>query len=336
MVVANEKMKRIALLLILLIVILFFCGLMVGAVSIPFGEVLRILTGDVTCKESWRFIVLETRLPQTLTALLAGGALAVSGLLLQTAFRNPLAAPDIFGVTSGASLMVAWVTMGSAFTQLPILLQHLTAVSAAFVGAMIVTLIIWGCSKLVHNSVMLIIVGIMIGYLASSAITLLNFYATEQGVKNYAVWGMGNFGNVSLAQMPGFAAVCTIVTLSSLLLVKPLNAMLLGEHYADNLGISYHTSRNLLLLLTGLLTAVVTAYCGPISFIALAVPHIARLLLKSGDHHKLLPVTILSGCAVALLCNVLTALPKDHGTLPLNAVTPFIGAPVIIYVLLKH
>jgi iron complex transport system permease protein len=189
---------------------------------------------------------------------------------------------------------------------------------------------------MVKSNVVLIIIGIMVGYLASSAITLLNFFATEEGVKNYAVWGMGNFGNVSLDQMPFFATVCVLATASTLLLMKPLNALLLGERYAENLGIKVREVRNVLMLLTGLLTAIVTAYCGPIAFIALAVPHIARFLLHTSNHRQLLPMTILSGCAIALLCNVLTCLPGDDGVLPLNAVTPLIGAPVIIYVIMKR
>jgi iron complex transport system permease protein len=329
-------MVRRYTILLFAIALLFMAGLVVGSVDIPVGDVFNILLGKGDERESWRYIVLESRLPQTLTATLAGGALAVSGLLLQTAFRNPLAAPDIFGVTSGASLMVAIVTLGTSLYSLPVLLQHFTVVAAAFVGAMAVTVLIWALSKMVKSNVVLIIIGIMVGYLASSAITLLNFFATEEGVKNYAVWGMGNFGNVSLDQMPFFATVCVLATASTLLLMKPLNALLLGERYAENLGIKVREVRNVLMLLTGLLTAIVTAYCGPIAFIALAVPHIARFLLHTSNHRQLLPMTILSGCAIALLCNVLTCLPGDDGVLPLNAVTPLIGAPVIIYVIMKR
>ena len=189
---------------------------------------------------------------------------------------------------------------------------------------------------MLRNNVMLIIIGVMIGYLSYSAITLLNFFATKEGVKNFAVWGMGNFGNVSMEQMPVFASLAILGSLSTLLLVKPLNAMLLGERYAENLGVNVQRTRNLLILITGLLTAVVTAFCGPIAFVALAVPHIARLLLRTSDHRHLLPITILMGSVVALFCNVLTTLPSDLGILPLNAVTPIIGAPVIIYVIIKR
>lgn len=330
-------MKTRLLYFVLSLAIVFLCGvgLVHGSVDIPLHEVWNVIFGNDVQKESWRFIIIENRLPQVITALLAGGALAVSGLLLQTAFRNPLAAPDIFGITSGAALAVALLTLAPAVSA-SYMVSGFSSVTAAFIGAVAVTALIWTVGKMVHNHVMLIIIGIMIGYLASSAITLLNFFATKEGVKNFAVWGMGNFGNVSMNQMPFFATVTLLATSATLLLIKPLNALLMGENYAENLGINVHRVRNILLVVTGLLTAIVTAFCGPIAFIALAVPHIARLLLQTSDHRHLLPVTILTGCVVALLCNVLTTLPGESGILPLNAVTPIIGAPVIIYVIIKE
>lgn len=323
------------ILLLLLAVFLFGVSLVHGSVDIPLHAVCDILLGKTVERESWYFILMESRVPQALTAWLAGGALAVSGLLLQTAFRNPLAAPDIFGVTSGASLAVALLTLSPA-AWLSGTLSYLSSVAAAFVGAVAVTALIWTLGKMVRSAVVLIILGIMIGYLASSAIMLLNFFATEEGVKNFTVWGMGSFGNVSMEQMPMFALGTIVVTTATLLLMKPLNALLMGENYAENLGIQVRGIRNLLLMVTGLLTAVVTAFCGPIAFLSLAVPHIARLLLRTSNHQQLLPVTILAGSATALLCNVLTTLPGESGILPLNAVTPIIGAPVIIYIILKR
>jgi iron complex transport system permease protein len=213
---------------------------------------------------------------------------------------------------------------------------YVSSVVAAFVGATAVTAVIWMFSRMVRSNIVLIIIGIMMGYLASSGITLLNYFATEEGVKSFAVWGMGNFGNVAMSQMPFFATVTLLATGSTLLLMKPLNALLMGEHYAESLGIDVRRARNILLVLTGILTAVVTAFCGPIAFIALAVPHIGRLMLRTSNHRQLLPVTILTGSAIALLCNVLTILPGDGSILPLNAVTPLIGAPVIIYVIIKR
>ena len=330
-------MKTRLLYFVLSLAIVFLCGvgLVHGSVDIPLHEVWNVIFGNDVQKESWRFIIIENRLPQVITALLVGGALAVSGLLLQTAFRNPLAAPDIFGVTSGAALAVALLTLAPAVSA-SYMVSGLSSVTAAFIGAVAVTALIWTVGKMVHNHVMLIIIGIMIGYLASSAITLLNFFATKEGVKSFAVWSMGNFGNVSMNQMPFFATVTLLATSATLLLIKPLNALLMGENYAENLGINVHRVRNILLVVTGLLTAIVTAFCGPIAFIALAVPHIARLLLQTADHRHLLPVTILTGSMVALLCNVLTTLPGESGILPLNAVTPIIGAPIIIYVIIKE
>ena len=328
-------MRRFYIISFIAIIALFAISLMHGSIDIPCTDVAGILLGRPCPNASWEYIVLQTRLPQALTAMLAGAALSVSGLLLQTTFRNPLAAPDIFGVTSGASLAMALLTLaptalaGEAMSGLP-------AVAAAFLGAIAVTALIWMASRIVRSSVMLIIIGIMVGYVASSAITLLNFFATEQGVKLFSVWGMGSFGNVSMQQMPLFASITALTTLATLLLAKPLNAMLLGEAYAENLGINTRLTRDLLLIATGLLTAVATAYCGPVAFISLAVPHLARLTLHTSDHHKLLPATMMWGCCVALLCNVLTALPGEAGILPLNAITPLIGAPVIIYVILRN
>lgn len=327
------------LLLSLLTLLLFIANLLWGAVRIPVGEVFNILCGGEAAKASWAFIVLESRLPQALTALLAGGALSVSGLMLQTAFRNPLADPFVFGVNSGAGLGVALVMLAfggtivaGAFT----FYGFLAVMVGAFVGAMAVMGVVFFFSTIVRNGVMLLIVGIMTGYLASSAISILNFFATEEGVRSYMLWGMGNFGGVSMGQMPMFAAVVLLGLAASLALVKPLNALLLGEHYAQNLGVSVRGVRRWLLVVTGVLAAVVTAYCGPVSFIGLAVPHITRLLLHTDDHRVLLPVTILCGSAVALLCNALCSLPGELGTIPLNAVTPLLGAPVILYVILKN
>jgi iron complex transport system permease protein len=206
---------------------------------------------------------------------------------------------------------------------------------AAFVGAMAVMSLIFFFSTLVRNNVMLLIVGIMIGYISNSAISLLNFFATDEGVKSYMVWGMGSFGGVSMDMMPLFAVVTMAGLLGAVVLIKPLNALLLGDRYAENLGIDIVRTRNLLLIVTGLLTAIVTAFCGPVAFIGLAVPHIARLMLHTDNHRSLLPATILMGAVVALLCNLLCVLPGESGVIPLNAITPLIGAPVIIYIIAK-
>ena len=320
----------------LLIIVLFVLNLVMGSVSIPVGDVFCILMGDRSLKPSWQFIVLESRLPQAITATLCGGALAVSGLMLQTAFRNPLAGPSVFGINSGAGLGVALVMLllGGGLSVGSLQVSGFAAVLvAAFVGAMAVMALIFFFSTLVRNNVMLLIVGIMIGYITNSAISLLNFFATDEGVKSYMVWGMGSFSGVSMANMPVFAGVTLLGLFASLLLIKPLNALLLGDRYAENLGVDILRVRNWLLIVTGLLTAVTTAFCGPVAFIGLAVPHIARLLLSTDNHRVLLPATILCGAVVALVCNLLCFLPGETGVIPLNAVTPLIGAPVIIYVI---
>ena len=328
------------LLLALIIVVLFAVNILVGSVSIPAEDILHILAGDEDgVKPSWRYIVLQSRLPQAVTATLAGGALAVSGLMLQTAFRNPLAGPSVFGINSGAGLAVALVMllMGGGFSAGSVSVSGFVAVlSAAFVGAMAVMAVIFLFSTMVRNNVMLLIIGIMIGYIANSAISLLNFFATDEGVRSYMVWGMGSFSGVSTNMMPWFVSVTVMSLLASLLLIKPLNALMLGDRYAENLGVNIIRTRNWLLVITGLLTAIVTAFCGPVAFIGLAVPHIARLLFRTDNHRLLMPVTILCGSVVALLCNVLCFLPGETGVIPLNAVTPLIGAPVIIYVIMRR
>ena len=321
-----------------LIIVLFALNLVMGSVSIPIADVFSILAGDKTLKPSWQFIVLESRLPQAITAMLCGGALAVSGLMLQTAFRNPLAGPSIFGINSGAGLGVALVMLllGGGLSVGSLQIGGFAAILiAAFIGAMAVMALIFFFSTLVRNNVMLLIVGIMIGYISNSAISLLNFFATDEGVKSYMVWGMGSFGGVSMANMPVFAGVTLIGLFGALLLIKPLNALLLGDRYAENLGVNILRVRNRLLIVTGLLTAVTTAFCGPVAFIGLAVPHIARLLLTTDNHRVLLPATILCGAVVALVCNLICFLPGESGVIPLNAVTPLIGAPVIIYVIAR-
>lgn len=322
----------------LTIVVMFALNLTLGAARIPIADVVSILMGRGCEHPSWEYIVLHTRLPQAITAVMCGGALAVSGLLLQTAFHNPLAGPSIFGINSGASLGVAVVmlAMGGGFTAGSVSITGFAAVlAAAFAGAAVVMGALLALSSMVRNNVMLLIVGIMIGYISSSVISLLNFFATKEGVHSYMIWGLGNFGGVPMSQIPALTIVTAAGLACSLLLIKPLNAILLGERYAENLGVNTTRLRNQLLAVTGLLTAATTAFCGPIAFIGLAVPHIARMILRTDNHRYLIPATILTGSAISLLCNVICVLPGENGMIPLNAVTPIMGAPVIIYVIMK-
>lgn len=320
------------------VILLFALNLFIGSVQIPFTDILTILFGHFEGKESWQFIVLENRLPQSLTALLCGASLSVCGLMLQTAFRNLLAGPDVFGISSGAGLGVAIVMLflgGTLSTSLFTISGFIAIITAAFVGAISVTALILFISSMVRNSILLLIVGIMIGYLASSAVSLLNFFASEEGVKSYLVWGMGNFGGVSLSHIPIFSLLCVIGIVCSFLMIKPLNILLLGPQYAESLGVRIRQVRNTLLVIVGLLTAVTTAFCGPISFIGLAIPHITRLIFRTENHYVVLPGAVMVGAAIALFCNLLCYLPGELGILPLNAVTPLIGAPVIIYVIIR-
>ena len=336
----NKQSLSIYVWLSICLVLLFAGSLVYGAVSIPLDAVADILMGNETVKESWRQILLNSRLPQAVTALLAGASLAVSGLLLQTLFKNPLAGPSILGISDGANLGVAAVMLYFGGTlnmvnSLP-MSGYLAIVVAAFAGACLILGIIIFFSTKVKSNVMLLIIGIMVGYMASSLISILNYYASTDKVHAFVMWGMGDFSGVSSQQLPFFTTCSLVGLLLSILLIKPLNALLLGEMCAANLGIKVKRTRVLILLCTGILTATATAFCGPISFIGLAVPHIARLLLGSSNHKLLLPVTLLTGSCVALLCNIVMVLPGGNGILPLNAVTPLIGAPVIIYVIMNR
>ena len=325
--------------LILCIIVLFVANLLYGSVRIPANEVLGILLGNESTNLSWNYIIWESRLPQALTALLTGTALSASGLMLQTAFNNPLAGPDILGINSGAGLGAAIVLLlfgGIIPTSNLLFSGSLALVGAAFIGAILVTMLILIFASRLRSHTMLLIIGMMIGYVVSSVVSLLNFFSTAEGVQSYMMWGMGNFGGVSRTQLPLFTVFVLIGLSITISLIKPLNALLLGERYARNLGINIRRTRILLLLSTGLLVAITTAYCGPISFIGLAVPHMARLMLGTGNHRILVPATLLIGGLIALLCNLISMLPGDHGMLPLNAITPIIGAPIIIYVILNQ
>lgn len=321
---------------VVLLFLLFMLNVFCGAVDVPYVEVFKALAGE-SINEMWRLIVVETRLPQAIVALLAGAAISVAGLILQTLFNNPLAGPEVLGINSGAGLGVALV----------MLLSHGAVVSGAFggfvavllgafIGALLVIALILSLSSMLKNKLYLLIAGVSISYLVSSVISVLNYFATSEGVHSYMIWGMGSFGAVSMGQMLWFALPLLLLLAVALFMMKPMNALLLGDDYAANLGVDVMGTRVVLLAVTGLLTAVVTAFCGPVAFIGLAVPHIARLSLKTGNHRLLLPATMVVGASVALLCNLLTMLPGESGMLPLGAITPLVGAPVIIYVVLKE
>jgi len=325
--------------LAVLTLLFFAVSLYSGSVSIPVSAITDILLGKGSPDHpSWQFIIIENRIPQSVTALLCGAALSVSGLLLQTAFRNPLAGPSVLGIDSGAHLGVAVVVLvagGVVSTSSLTIGGFALVILSALSGAMVVMALLLFLSRLLQNNVMLLIAGMMVGYIASSLISLLNFRATAEGVHAMALWGMGSFSSVSLDRLPYAVVIICLGLLLAFLLMKPLNALLLGDNYARNLGISLRRTRTLLLLTTGLLTAASTAFCGPIGFIGLAVPHIARLLLGSANHRTLLPATLLTGASLALLCNIISTLPGESGIIPINVITPVIGAPIVLWVILR-
>ena len=332
----NYKLKLLTVVLIVLSV----ANVLWGSLNIPVGDVWRILCGgEVEGHPAWSIIVLQGRVPQMLTALFTGSALGTCGLLLQTAFRNPLAGPSILGIDSGANLGVAIVLLllgGTASIGSLALGGHLLVVVAAMVGALSIMALLMILSRMLRSQVMLLITGVIISYVTGSIIQLLNYSATEQGIFSFVIWGMGNFSSVGIERLPVFFILSCIGLLLALLLIKPLDALLLGDRYAENLGIKIGNVRQMLLLVTGLLTATTTAFCGPISFIGLAVPHLARLALGTSYHRVLMPATMLIGANLALACNLLSTLPRDGSIIPISVITPLIGAPVVLHVILKQ
>ena len=323
--------------LAVLLVVLALACLVFGSVNIPWNNIVDIITGKGSDNKAWEIIILQSRIPMIVTAALAGAALSISGLLLQTTFNNPLAGPSILGVSSGAGLGVAIVILALGGSLGGLLGEnvgsYIAILMGALMGAGVVLAVLIAFSAIVRSNTMLLIIGILVSYLTSSVVQLLNSVASEEGVHNYVAWGFGNFSGVSVSQMPVYAGIIILALISSALMVKPLNAMLLGVRYARNLGINVSRSRNILLLITGVLTAVVTAFCGPIGFIGLAVPHIARLSLGTSNHSRLIPATILAGADIALLC-ALVSVSNPHGIIPINAITPIIGVPIILYIIL--
>lgn len=330
-----------ALLLTLCIVVSFLLNLLLGSVEIPLSAVLQILGGGDGGNEIWANIIWKSRVPQALTALVAGAGLAVGGLMMQTVFHNPLAGPSVLGISSGASLGVAFVVLltgsigGVALSSLGVV-GEMSITLAAIAGALGVMSIIVIVSQQVKGKVTLLIMGVMIGYVANAIIGVLKFFSVEEDVKAYVIWGLGSFSRVSGGQMVLFVCMMAALLPVSLLLIKTLNLLLLGENYALNLGLNVKRARSLVILYAGAVTAVVTAYCGPIIFLGLAVPHLCRGLFGTSDHRTLLPGCMAMGALMALLCSLIARMPGFQGALPVNSVTALIGAPVVMWVLLKR
>ena len=307
------------------ILVLMFLNLVLGSVSIPLKSVWNIICGLGDEPVTWQNIVWKSRLPQALTALVAGAGLAISGLQMQTVFRNPLAGPSVLGISSGASMGVAFVVLlsgslgGVALSKLGFMGEIALSI-AAVIGSLSVTLLI---------------IGVMIGYVANAVIGVLKFFSVEEDIRAYVIWGLGSFSRVSGNQMMLFVAIMAILIPLSFLLIKTLNLMLLGDGYARNLGLNIKRARLLVITSAGVLTAIVTAYCGPVIFLGLAVPHLCRAIFQTSDHRVLMPAVLFAGAALALVCNLVARMPGFEGALPVNSVTALIGAPVVASVLFR-
>lgn len=328
-------------LLLFLVPGLAVLNIVVGSVNIPLSSIADVLLHGSCDSTVWTSIILKTRLPQTITALFAGAGLAVSGLQMQTVFHNPLAGPSVLGISSAASLGVAFVVLlsgaigGGIASRFGLFGNAALTISAA-IGALSVMLIMVALSQRVSGNATLLIIGVMIGYIASAITGVLKYFSSEEDIRAYVIWGLGSFARVTGGQTWVFAGILGTLLPLSMLLAKPLNLLLLGEQYAINLGLNMQRSRMLIIASAGVLVAVVTAYCGPIMFLGLAVPHICRGLFGTSDHRILLPATLLCGADLALVCNIISRLPGFEGALPVNSVTALIGAPVVIWVLLKR
>lgn len=334
--------KNILLLSIifLTIVLFFFLNLLLGTISIPAHSIWNILSGLENEPDIWKNIIWKTRFPQTLTALVAGASLAISGLQMQTVFRNPLAGPSELGISSGASLGVALMILlsgsigGVALSKIGVF-GEIAISMAAVIGALTVMAVIIVISQRVRGNVILLIIGVMIGYIATAIIGVLKFFSNDEDVRAYVVWGLGSFSKVSGNQVYTFVTIMLVLIPLSFLLIKTLNLMLLGESYARNLGLNVKRARLYTILSSCLLTAITTAYCGPIVFLGLAVPHLCRTIFQTSDHRILMPAVMLTGSSLALLCNLIARMPGFEGALPINSVTALIGAPIVISVLFR-
>ena len=326
------------LLIMASIFLFFFLNLVLGSVSIPLRAVWNILWGTGNESVIWQNIIWKSRVPQALTALVAGAGLSVSGLQMQTVFRNPLAGPSVLGISSGASMGVAFVVLlsgslgGVALSKLGFM-GEIALTIAAIAGSLSIMALIVFVSQKVRGNVTLLIIGVMIGYIANAVIGVLKFFSVEEDIRAYVIWGLGSFARVSGDQMTLFICIMVVLLPLSFLLVKTLNLLLLGDAYARNLGLNIKRARLLVITCSGVLVAIVTAYCGPIIFLGLAVPHLCRGMFRTSDHRILMPASLLAGASLALVCNRIARMPGFEGALPVNSVTSLVGAPVVMSVL---
>lgn len=319
-------------------VLLLLLNISLGSVSIPIKDVFNSLIDGNSSKETWDYIIINYRLPKAITAIVSGMGLSISGLLMQTLFRNPLAGPDVLGLSSGSSLGVATIVMGAAFLPTGLsssLLSSYGIILASSLGSFLVLLAVLAVSQRLRDTMAILIVGLMFASLTSAIVGTLTYFSTAEQLQKFTFWSMGNLGNLSWSSI-GILSICvTIGLLLSLISIKPLNALLLGENYARSLGMNYKRTRLIIIIATSILAGSITAYSGPIAFIGLAVPHIAKLVFQTSNHTILFWATLLLGAIIMLICDSISQLPGSDLTLPINAVTSIFGAPIVIWLLVR-
>ncbi|MEC4114556.1 FecCD family ABC transporter permease [Myroides pelagicus] len=325
--------------LVLTVLVIFIANISTGSISIPFTKVIAILSGNEDVKNAWRYIVLDYRLPKAIVAILVGVALSISGLLMQTLFRNPMAESYVLGISSGAGLGVACLILGSSF--LPIGLRFLLTSSYAIavvsiLGSFFLLLLILMVSTKVKSTTTLLIVGIMFGSFANAAVSILTFFGSAEEIKKFIFWSMGSLGNLTMEVIGLFTVIVIVGLFGALYLARELDALLLGDNYASSMGVDVKRTRNQIVLVTALLAGVSTAFVGPIAFIGLAVPHMTRLLFGINQHSKLIVYSAILGSGLMLICDLLTQLNGDQYLLPINAITSMFGAPIVVWLLLKN
>lgn len=334
----NKRYTKQFILLSVLLIILFFVNVSLGSVSIPFTDIFYTLIGDISTKESWQTIIFNFRLPKAITAILVGSGLSICGLLMQTFFRNPLAGPFVLGISSGASLGVAILILGSSFFGGFLLSSTWSSWSlplAASLGAFLVLFAVIIAANKVRNTMSILIIGLMFGSLTAAVISVLAYFSEADQIQQYLFWSFGSLGNLSWNEIMIFSMIYGIGIIGTISVIKPLNSFLLGENYAKSLGVNIEKSRNIILLITSLLTGVITAFSGPIAFVGLAVPHIARMIFTTSNHKILIPAVAILGGIILLICDCIAQLPTSEFTLPINAITSLFGAPVVIWLLIR-
>lgn len=336
-----QRTKRNTLLFTLAgicLVVLFVVNISFGAVNIPLEDVVNTLTGGNASKTTWQYIILNYRLPKAITAILVGMGLSVSGLLMQTLFRNPLAGPDVLGLSSGASLGVAFIILGAGFlpaTIGSIFFSSYGIMLASITGSLLVLMAVLIVSQKLKDTMAILIVGLMFGSFTSAIVGVLTYFSSAEQLQKFTFWSLGSLGNLSWEDI----IILAIATLTGLMLsascIKPLNALLLGERYATSMGINFKRTRFIIIIATSILAGSITAFAGPVAFVGLAVPHMAKLVFRTANHLILFWATLLTGAIILLICDTLTQIGGSSYTLPINAVTSIIGAPVIIWLLLR-